>query len=119
MAAVIAARTRLGTPSHPYKSGGYSHDTAPTASNPRWVAALPHTVEISQLSIPGTHSTMALHGGDSAHTCSLAPRGRLDAGIRCFHVANKSKLYHGTMNQFATLGGVLSKLQSFLTTKPG
>ncbi len=55
-----------------------------------WMRWLPDAVRLSELSIPGTHDTMAVHGhplvADSAQCQSLPLRDQLRAGIRALDI---------------------------------
>lgn len=48
--------------SHAHHSPGYAYDGGVLTSHPRWMTALKDDVLLSELSIPGTHDTMSLHG---------------------------------------------------------
>ncbi len=124
LAAAFGALSLTAAPSFAHKSGGYSHDGTTTASNPRWMTALPDTKKISELSIPGTHDSMALYGGDSGQTQSLSLSEQLNAGIRyvdirCFHVGDACKIYHGATSQYASMNDVFAAMQTFLKANPG
>src|SRR4051794_16484345 len=63
-----------------------------TASNPDWMRGLPDGASLAALSVPGTHETMAIHGGawtqtqedfgDSGGTLAA----QLTAGIRMIDI---------------------------------
>lgn len=102
----------------------YSHDTDSGAHNPDWLTDLPDTLKLSQLSLPGTHDTMSLYGGDIPQTQSMDLREQLEAGIRvldirCRHVNDNFLIYHGSVYQNASFTGVLDIVQAFLKQHPG
>lgn len=98
---------------------GYSHDAGAVTVNPAWMARLQDSTLLSELSIPGTHDTMALYGGDAAVTQSMSLDEQLYSGIRavdirCAHVNNTCSVHHGIVDQHADLETVLSTLGRFL-----
>jgi len=102
----------------------YSHDADSGAYNPDWLAELPDTLKLSQLSLPGTHDTMSLYGGDIPQTQAMDLREQLEAGIRvldirCRHVNDNFLIYHGSVYQKAGFTDVLDVVQAFLTQHPG
>lgn len=102
----------------------YSHDSYNGAVNPKWLTALPDTLRLSQLSLPGTHDSMALYGGDIPQTQSMDLETQLNAGIRvldirCWHIANNFQIAHGIVLQNATFSDVLDTVDAFLAANPG
>ena len=108
-----------------------SYRTLSTASNPNWMRDLPGETSLAALSIPGTHETMAIHGGawtqaqedfgDSGGTLAA----QLDAGIRMIDIrarvndGNTFTIHHGGTYQNANFDDVLGKLAGFLGAHPG
>lgn len=107
-----------------------------SASNPDWMSRLPDSTGLGRLSIPGTHDTMAVHGGglapwyyqtqenhgDSGDTLTA----QLNAGIRAIdirvRIVNNNTafaIHHTNVYQNANLDDVLTKARSFLTAHPG
>ena len=81
---------------------------------------------LSQLSIPGSHDTMALYepfpGTTKCQKLSLAEQ--LKAGvrfldIRCRHTNNAFGIYHGRVAQQASFDDVLKTCARFLSSNPG
>lgn len=100
------------------------------ASNPDWMAGLPDDVSLAQLSIPGTHQSLSLHGGELTqtqedHGDSAEPLGvQLRAGIRAIDVRvrrvdDRFTLHHGTFYQNANFSDVLREAGEFLAAHPG
>lgn len=96
------------------------------ASGSNWMASLDGHLLLSQLSIPGSHDTMALYesfpGTTKCQNLSLAEQ--LKAGvrfldIRCRHIKNAFAIYHGRVDQKAGFDDVLSACASFLSSNPG
>ncbi|WP_436537326.1 phosphatidylinositol-specific phospholipase C [Actinoplanes sp. HUAS TT8] len=108
-----------------------SYRTLSTASHPDWMRALPDSRSLAALSIPGTHETLAIHGGawtqtqedfgDSAATLTA----QLNAGIRMIdlrarvNTGNTFTIHHGATYQNANFDDVLNKLAAFLGAHPG
>ncbi len=102
-----------------------------SAKNPDWMQKLPDNRLVSELSIPGTHETLAIHGGlftetqenfgDSAETLTA----QLNAGIRMIDIrarindGNTFTVHHGAEYQNANFDDVLNKLQDFLKAHQG
>jgi hypothetical protein len=102
-------------------------------SHPDWMSPLPGTVSLGSLSIPGTHDTLAIHGGllpsfyeaqedhgDSAATLTA----QLAAGIRAIDirvrvVSGAFVIHHEDVYQNANFDDVLTRAQAFLQAHPG
>jgi 1-phosphatidylinositol phosphodiesterase len=108
-----------------------SYRTLSSASHPDWMRGLADSTSLAALSIPGTHETMAIHGGawtqtqedfgDSGGTLSA----QLGAGIRMIDIrarvntGNTFTIHHGATYQNANFDDVLNKLADFLAAHPG
>lgn len=104
---------------------GLYYNSDPTLENPmsQWMRWLPDSVGINALSIPGTHNTMALHGGDLVENQSLSVQDQLRAGIRSLdirarHIDDAFAIHHGAVYQEANFGEVLAACQEFLSEFP-
>ncbi len=102
---------------------GYSHKGTPDEFKPNWMSELPGSTRLKELSLPGTHDTMARHGGDMIQTQSLELREQLDAGIRvldirCRRVKERFQIYHGKSDQKANFDDVLLGVTEFLKDNP-
>ncbi len=102
-----------------------------TASFPDWMSTVPGTTSLAQMSIPGTHETLAIHGGsmvqaqedhgDSGQTLTA----QLNAGIRAVDIrlritgGNKFAIHHAAFYQNANFDDVLTQAQTFLKLHPG
>lgn len=91
-----------------------------------WMAPLNGSLLLSQLSIPGSHDTMALFEPfpGTAKCQNLALSSQLAAGvrfldIRCRHVKNAFAIYHGSVYQNASFDDVLNPCATFLSQNPG
>lgn len=110
--------------SRAHESPGYYHGGGAIASNPRWLTSLRDNVLLSELSIPGTHDTMAFYGGDLAQTQSMSLPNQLQSGIRvldirCRNVRNRFPIYHGMVSQRVFFEEVLDMVVDFLKKNPG
>jgi len=108
-----------------------SYRTLSTAHHPDWMRDLPDDRSITELSIPGTHESMSIHGGawtqtqedfgDSGGTLAA----QLEAGIRMIDIrarvneGNTFTIHHGSAYQNANFDDVLNRLQDFLGAHPG
>ncbi|MEV6349304.1 phosphatidylinositol-specific phospholipase C domain-containing protein [Actinoplanes sp. NPDC051851] len=108
---------------------GSAFQTLGDTSHPDWMRWVPGGTRLGDISVPGTHETLAIHGGDISQDqedhgdegATLAKQ--LDAGIRSIdirvRVVNDSfTIHHGTNYQNATFGQVLTVLKTFLAAHP-
>ncbi|MFI6645302.1 hypothetical protein [Streptomyces sp. NPDC050504] len=124
-AAEVAAKP--GSPSPAFKTVGLR-----TQLN--WMQAMPDTMPLAQMSIPGTHETMAFYGTAFAEAQEFkeSPQKsltmQLDAGIRALDIrvhpqggvdGDRLHIWHGAADQKAELGsGVLGPLRDWLGKHP-
>ncbi len=108
-----------------------SYRTLSTATNPDWMRALPDARSLAALSIPGTHETLAIHGGDLSQNqenhgdsgATLA--AQLHAGIRMIDIrvrvngGNTFTVHHGSVYQKANFDDVIDTLGRFLDAHRG
>ncbi|QTB15497.1 phosphatidylinositol-specific phospholipase C domain-containing protein [Lysinibacillus sphaericus] len=110
--------------------GGVNFNSNLTAHNPRWMSSLDNSIRISELSIPGTHGSMALHSplnliSDYVINQTANLTTQLNAGIRyidirCRHYHNLFAIHHGAAFQHAWFDtGVLDPIRTFLRNNPG
>jgi 1-phosphatidylinositol phosphodiesterase len=106
--------------------GGYAWQSGPVSSYPDWMAGIPDDRRISELSIPGTHDTMAIHGGPlpyMAETQQMFLENQLHSGIRALDIRLQCDgslllLFHGLVPQWADFDDVLDKVVQFLNEHP-
>jgi 1-phosphatidylinositol phosphodiesterase len=101
-----------------------SASSAPPA-DPGWMAGIDDDVPLAELSIPGTHETLALYEpiARTAKCQNLPLAAQLDAGVRyldvrCRHVDNAFSIYHGPVFQQQELDEVLDTVIGFLEEHP-
>ncbi len=90
-------------------------------SNPNWMNFIRDEIFISDLSVPGTHDTIASNiGMGGIGDCqSLSLEKQLNAGIRavdirCRHIENMFTIHHGPIFLNATFQDVLAACRNFL-----
>jgi 1-phosphatidylinositol phosphodiesterase len=123
-AVLFAALLALPVAAQAHKSRGYSHDEGAKTSNTSWMTALKDSVLLSELSIPGTHDSMARYGSNIPKAQTMTLEQQLDSGIRlidirCWHVLNTFEINHGPVYQGTNLGDVLKTVVGFLVNHPG
>ena len=101
----------------------YCHDSNVGTSNPSWMAEVEDELHMSQLSLPGTHDTMAMYGGDAVQCQSASLYELLLSGvrvldIRCRHIADIFAIHHGVVFQKCYFGDVLDTIKEFLANYP-
>ncbi|RST08821.1 phosphatidylinositol-specific phospholipase C domain-containing protein [Streptomyces sp. WAC07149] len=100
------------------------------ADRAEWMWGIASDTRLSNMSIPGTHDTLSIHGGawvqtqedygDSANTLAA----QLDRGIRAIDIRARVSgggaftIHHGVKYQNANFDDVLTKAQSFLRQHP-
>ncbi|MCB6980516.1 phosphatidylinositol-specific phospholipase C [Bacteroides uniformis] len=104
------------------RPAGYCHDQVIGITNSDWMKRISNrNVCLSELSLPGTHDTMALYGGDIAQCQSVTLERQLEAGIRvldirCRHINDIFAIHHGCVYQNASFGDVLNIVARFLSS---
>lgn len=98
---------------------GYCHCTTIDANNPDWMSKLPDKLKFSEMNLPGTHDTIARHGGDAVCCNKLGLKEQLNAGIRVLDIRPRLKddklmIYHGFVNQKMLLADVFKITTDFL-----
>lgn len=105
----------------------YWHDEYIDRGRSGWMSAIPNDRKISEISIPGTHDSMAhksnLTSVDQSRTQSLSLENQLIAGIRyldirLMHDRNKFSIYHGIVYTGYDFDDVLTKTKAFLRKNP-
>ena len=121
--------TATGASAH--SNPAYSYDSSTGTTYPDWMAALPDTRRLSELSLPGTHDSGAAHfGGDTTETQSMDIDTQLNAGIRAFDIrlgnneicptSNGFYIFHGGICQFSKFKDhVMTPVYNFLLEHKG
>lgn len=101
----------------------YDDTPHPEFLNPSWMSHLPDDQPLSEVTMPGTHNTMALYGGIYAECQTWSLASQLRAGVRFLdvrvrHVNGNLTIHHGVSYQRAHFGHVLEGVVDFLTEFP-
>lgn len=105
----------------------YWNETRAGANNPNWMAQISDTTRVSQMSIPGTHDTMAhranLLGADITRTQSMSLEQQLQSGIRYLDIRAKYhtsyfQIHHGSVNTGYHFDDVMMTTKQFLQAHP-
>lgn len=97
----------------------YDDTPDPEFLNPSWMTGIPDDQPLSEVTMPGTHNTMALYGGMYAECQSWSLASQLQAGVRFLdirvrHVTGNLTIHHGVSYQRAHFGHVLEGVAEFL-----
>jgi 1-phosphatidylinositol phosphodiesterase len=107
-----------------------SYQTLTSANNPDWMKSVADGTSLAAMSIPGTHETLSIHGGDAVKTqedhgdSAGTLAAQLTAGIRMIDIrvrvndGNTFTVHHGMVYQVANFDDVLNTLGSFLDQHP-
>lgn len=120
---IVALVLLISEGSFAHNHPGYSHDGKIKTSHPAWMETLRDNVRISELSIPGTHDTMAFYGGDIAQTQTMSLENQLHSGVRaldvrCRHIENVFAIHHGIIYEKVFFDDVMNILVNFLAEHP-
>lgn len=101
----------------------YDDTPNPEFLNPSWMASIPDDQLLSEVTMPGTHNTMALYGGVYAECQTWSLASQLQAGVRFLdvrvrHVKGNLTIHHGVSYQRAHFGHVLEGVADFLQEYP-
>uniref|UniRef100_A0A8C6S4Q3 Si:dkey-266f7.9 n=1 Tax=Neogobius melanostomus TaxID=47308 RepID=A0A8C6S4Q3_9GOBI len=101
----------------------YDDTPFPEFLNPSWMSHLPDDQPLSEVTMPGTHNTMAVYGGIYAECQTWSLASQLRAGVRFLdirlrHVNGNLTIHHGVSYQRAHFGHVLEGVVAFLTEFP-
>ncbi|MFF1785886.1 phosphatidylinositol-specific phospholipase C domain-containing protein [Kitasatospora sp. NPDC058243] len=99
------------------------------ANNPDWMKDLGDDTPLGWLSVPGTHESMSIRGGDSTYTqedfgaSAKTLAAQLQAGIRAIDIRVRVigggfTIHHGVVYQEANFADALKVLGDFLSSHP-
>lgn len=107
---------------------GYSHDATIDYESTNWMSDISDDTRLNQLSIPGTHDSMAYQTeapapDDIVHTQSMSLETQLNSGIRyldirCRYIDGVFAMHHGPYYLNAMFGDVLTTVTEFLDDNP-
>jgi 1-phosphatidylinositol phosphodiesterase len=108
-----------------YLKVDYVGDQSIAYTNSNWMGSISDSVNLTSLSIPGTHESGALYEpvSGTAKCQSLSIADQLNAGarfldIRCRHIDNAFAIHHGSIYQNENFDDVLNACYSFLNANP-
>ena len=108
-----------------HNDDGYYHDTKDLPPNPDWMKGLPDAIKLRDISIPGTHDSIAYKKYliDYAKCQSLTLSQQLMAGIRYVDIRPKYengrfRIVHGPLPLDLYLDQVLAIIANFLKLYP-
>lgn len=121
LASVFILLKILGTKGH--MTGSYYHDDKDLPANKKWMSKLSNTTGILSVSIPGTHDSCSLFGGDILKTQSLSIMQQLNAGIRFLDIRiadvfGSLGVFHDKFYQNIEFDTVLGQVTNFLVENP-
>ncbi|XP_028453419.1 uncharacterized protein si:dkey-266f7.9 [Perca flavescens] len=113
----------IGLSSGAVQRPDYDDTPNPEFLNPSWMARIPDDQPLSEVTMPGTHNTMALYGGVYAECQTWSLASQLRAGIRFLdirvrHIKGNLTIHHGVSYQRAHFGHVLEGVADFLREYP-
>ncbi|MBK3496392.1 phosphatidylinositol-specific phospholipase C domain-containing protein [Viridibacillus sp. YIM B01967] len=117
----------FSTAAFAHEHSGYSHDSTLNYQNPNWMDAIDDKARLSELSIPGTHDSMAyktsVPATDHVYTQSMSLKTQLNSGIRyldirCRYTEGSFAIHHGDYYLDAMFGDVLNEVTNFLSQHP-
>ena len=101
----------------------YYHDSSMNYPRPDWMINLDPQKKFTDLSLPGTHDSVAMYGGDAVKTQSMNLMNQLWSGIRAFDIRLKctddGKFlvgFHGRYYQYINLDDILETMTQFLNS---
>lgn len=105
----------------------YWHETYINLNNSRWMSRIANGTKLNQLSIPGTHDSMAYSSsmafGEISRTQTLSLENQLKAGVRFLdirlkHNGSHFSIHHGSIYTGFSFDDVLVKVRTFLQANP-
>lgn len=101
----------------------YLSDSHSNICNLNWMKSIKNDTKLTDISIPGTHNSCSMYGGDITRTQSLSIEQQLSMGIRYLdarfkYVNGDLCAYHGPINQHQTFSQFTSTVNNFLEKNP-
>ncbi|WP_370076901.1 ricin-type beta-trefoil lectin domain protein [Streptacidiphilus sp. MAP12-16] len=134
-AVLLAMTTSTGTASAQPTTSSDAFNSLTTENHADWMAQVPDQTGLGALSVPGTHDTLAIHGGlapaayeaQEDHGDGAASLdAQLNAGIRAIDIrvrvvngGTAFAIHHTDVYQNANFDDVLTHARSFLSAHPG
>lgn len=118
----------LAFPVYAVGKNAYWHESSAACSNPDWMGRLSDSKHLNDISIPGTHDTMAYQGSvilkDIVLTQTMNLKTQLNSGIRYLDIrlcykGSYFEIHHGVYDLRVKFDTVLDTIQSFLGEHEG
>lgn len=121
--AAAASADTASVPGGGSASGSLEPSGLEQAHNPDWMSALPDDTGLSELSLPGTHDTMAARASVFADTQDVDLPTQLRAGVRAVdirtrHFRDVFPIHHGLEYLHTNFTNVVVQLTDFLREHP-
>ncbi|MEV7196305.1 phosphatidylinositol-specific phospholipase C domain-containing protein [Streptomyces sp. NPDC093510] len=132
MTVCVAPGAALLTPTAAGAAGSTNDDSYHNLGAPdrnEWMWGVASNTMLSDMSIPGTHDTLSIHGGNYVETqenygdSGQTLRAQFDRGIRAIDIrvrsiGGKFTIHHASYYQKANFDDVLKKTRDFLKANP-
>ncbi|WP_223773035.1 phosphatidylinositol-specific phospholipase C domain-containing protein [Streptomyces sp. 135] len=132
MTVCVALGAALLTPTAAEAAGSTNDDAYHNLGAPdrnEWMWGVASDTRLSDMSIPGTHDTLSIHGGNYVETqqdygdSGQTLRAQYDRGIRAIDIrvrsiGGKFTIHHASYYQKANFDDVLKKTRDFLRANP-
>ncbi len=120
---LLTAIISISFSSFAHNDNAYYHGTSDLSLNKSWMNNIDNEARVRNISIPGTHGSGALHGGDIPRNQTLSISQQLNAGIRFLdirlrHIENDFAIHHGPFYQKQMFGDVFADVRTFLENNP-
>ena len=119
----LALSLAFSTRAFAHDHAGYSHDSNTGVTITDWMALVADDTFVDRISLPGTHDSMSLYGGDAVATQTMSLEAQLDAGIRVLDIRarlidNGLAIHHGMVYQHANMDDVFKTVTRWLSRHP-
>lgn len=128
--ASIAAAVAVSL-SAPAFAADESYDSMRDVTNTDWMSGIRDNASLSELTMPGTHDSLAIKGGQAVQTqenhgeSAATLDAQLNSGIRAFDIRLKSddngqslNVFHGSYYQGANFDDVMNRYRNYLSQHP-
>ncbi|WP_052809853.1 phosphatidylinositol-specific phospholipase C [Streptomonospora alba] len=122
--AALAAVLAVGLPASPALADTRHSGDLHLTSDPDWMSRLPDGTSLADLSVPGTHDTMAYDASPVSQTQQSPLHEQLDAGVRALDIRTRHHrdvfpIHHGSEFLNANFTDVVVAATDFLRAHPG
>jgi 1-phosphatidylinositol phosphodiesterase len=123
LAFLLLTALAVSVPATPALAAGRHSGSLHLTSNPDWMGRLPDAISLAELSIPGTHDTMAFNASPISLTQESPLARQLQSGIRALdirtrHYRDAFPIHHGAEYLRANFTDVVRATAAFLRDHP-